>query len=281
MKRCMRGILAGGTALWLLIGFAACNTVDAFVPGDYEVTDEAEESETQAVISDSRFGTATAASEKASSSPPVPTVRKLLEVPYLSQKGILPNGCEAVSATMLLHHLGYTISPLEFVDRYLDIASTWKTGDTRYGPDPADAYAGNPKTDKGGFGCFSPVIIRALKRALEEYAPGVYEVLDLGGLSLKELESYIDQGMPVAIWATIGMAEVPFYYEWISPETGKTQRYPAREHCLVLVGYDDGLYYFNDPYNSNGLVSYRKATVEKRYETLGRQAVAILSPAFP
>lgn len=67
----------------------------------------------------------------------------------------------------------------------------------------------------------------------------------------------------MAVWATIGMVEVPFYYEWISPEDGKTYRYPAREHCLVLVGYDDDRYYFNDPYNSNGLVSYHKTTVEK------------------
>ena len=113
-------------------------------------------------------------------------------------------------------------------------------------------------------------------QALEEYAPAQYQAASLTGLPLRELETYIDRGIPVAVWATIGMVEVPFYYEWISPEDGKTYRYPAREHCLVLVGYDDDRYYFNDPYNSNGLVSYHKTTVEKRYETLGRQAVAIL-----
>ena len=120
------------------------------------------------------------------------------------------------------------------------------------------------------------MIVRALNRALEEYAPAQYQAASLTGLPLRELETYIDRGIPVAVWATIGMVEVPFYYEWISPEDGKTYRYPAREHCLVLVGYDDDRYYFNDPYNSNGLVSYHKTTVEKRYETLGRQAVAIL-----
>ena len=201
--------------------------------------------------------------------------KTVLQVPYLSQKGILPNGCEAVSATMLLHHLGNTVAPMDFVDRYLDCEPTWTKGNIRYGPDPSKAYAGNPRTAQGGFGCFSPVIEKALIQAVEAFAPGQYEVLNLGGISLKELEAYIDRGIPAAIWATIGMQEVPFYYEWISPDDGLTYRYPAREHCLVLVGYDDQRYYFNDPHNSNGLVSYRKATVEKRYETLGRQAVVI------
>ena len=218
-------------------------------------------------------------SGKLSSTPPPHTSSKtvlMLDVPYLSQKGILPNGCEAVSAVMLLHHLGDSIAPLDFVDRYLDCEPTWKDGDTRYGPDPAKAYAGTPKTNGAAIGCFFPVIVRALNRALEEYAPAQYQAASLTGLPLRELETYIDRGIPVAVWATIGMVEVPFYYEWISPEDGKTYRYPAREHCLVLVGYDDDRYYFNDPYNSNGLVSYHKTTVEKRYETLGRQAVAIL-----
>ncbi len=200
----------------------------------------------------------------------------LLDVPYLSQKDILPNGCEAVSATMLLHHVGDIIPPLDFVDRYLDCKPAWREGDVRYGPDPSEFYAGDPTTPTGGYGCFSPVIVKALNRALQSYAPGEYEAVDLSGISLEDLEGYIDCGIPVAVWATIGMKEVPFYYEWISPEDGQKYRYPSGEHCLVLVGYDENRYYFNDPYNSNGLVSHSKSTVEKRYETLGRQAVAIL-----
>lgn len=96
-------------------------------------------------------------SGKLSSTPPPHTSSKtvlMLDVPYLSQKGILPNGCEAVSAVMLLHHLGDSIAPLDFVDRYLDCEPTWKDGDTRYGPDPAKAYAGTPKTNGAGSAVF-------------------------------------------------------------------------------------------------------------------------------
>ncbi len=200
----------------------------------------------------------------------------LLEVPYLSQKDILPNGCEAVSATMLLHHVGDTIPPLDFVDRYLDCKPAWREGNVRYAPDPSEYYAGDPTTPTGGYGCFSPVIVKSLNRALQDYAPGEYEAVDLSGIPLENLKGYIDCGIPAAVWATIGMKEVPFYYEWTSPDDGGKYRYPSGEHCLVLVGYDASRYYFNDPYNSNGLVSYSKSTVEKRYETLGRQAVVIL-----
>ena len=43
----------------------------------------------------------------------------------------------------------------------------------------------------------------------------------------------------------------------------------------MLVGYDDNLYYFNDPYDSNGIIGYDKELVEKRYRALGSQAVAV------
>lgn len=291
MNRAKVGFAAAMTAVCLLFGTACMEKPepDAAEAQGYEdpATTDQESSaspETSSKVSLAESSDAVISSSAVNPSvmsgkPPYTTTpaknKTVLQVPYLSQKGILPNGCEAVSATMLLHYVGDTVTSIDFVDRYLDCEATWTKDNTRYGPDPSKAYAGNPRTAQGGFGCFSPVIERALTRAIEAFDSGQYEVLNLGGISLKELEAYIDKGIPAAIWATIGMQEVPFYYEWISPDDGLTYRYPAREHCLVLVGYDDDRYYFNDPYNSNGLVSYSKATAEKRYETLGRQAVVI------
>ena len=53
------------------------------------------------------------------------------------------------------------------------------------------------------------------------------------------------------------------YFTWI-----------AGEHCLVLTGYNKEYYFLNDP-QSGTTVAYPKATVEKRYNELGRQAVYI------
>ncbi len=52
-----------------------------------------------------------------------------------------------------------------------------------------------------------------------------------------------------------------------------TWRY--NEHCLVLVGYTDKCYVFNDPLSQKNTY-YDKKTVEKRFEEMGKMAVTIV-----
>lgn len=52
-----------------------------------------------------------------------------------------------------------------------------------------------------------------------------------------------------------------------------TWRY--NEHCLVLVGYDETCYIFNDPLSEKN-TRYDKKTVEKRFEEMGKMAVTIV-----
>lgn len=54
--------------------------------------------------------------------------------------------------------------------------------------------------------------------------------------------------------------------------------YPANEHCLVFVGYDeaDDVYIFADPYGSNGVVRYGVDESVLAYNSLNMQAVAIV-----
>lgn len=125
---------------------------------------------------------------------------KKLEVPYLSQVGILPNGCETVSAVMLLHYYGFSVDPVDFCDTYLDKGEVSVRWGCRYGPNPKEQYAGDPKSEKGGWGCFAPVIIKALNQYLKGqdcYAK------NLTGLTLEEIvQQYTVQEIPVAIWCT-------------------------------------------------------------------------------
>ena len=48
------------------------------------------------------------------------------------------------------------------------------------------------------------------------------------------------------------------------------------EHCLVLVGYDDNYYYFNDPYSAEQVVRWDRQLAQIRYEELGSQALVIV-----
>ena len=44
---------------------------------------------------------------------------KISGVPLIQQYPLLPNGCEAVSAAMILQYYGFDITAQEFVDEYL------------------------------------------------------------------------------------------------------------------------------------------------------------------
>lgn len=194
----------------------------------------------------------------------------LLETPYLSQSGY-PTGCESASAVMLLRDAGYSTTIADFIDRALDIGYLYSDGYTLYGPDPNKAFIGDPRSSTG-YGCYAPVITNALNRILN----GGDKAENVTGTSLSKLiDKYIDNGTPVAIWATINMIEMEYTTQWIIPETGELFTWKSNEHCLVLVGYDDKYYYINDPYNSNGLMAYSRSVVEQRFTVMGSQAVVI------
>lgn len=197
----------------------------------------------------------------------------VIDVPYISQVGILPNGCEAVCAVMLLHYNNFDIDPVYFVDNYLEKGDVYIKWGCRYGPDPKEAYAGDPKSEKGGWGCFAPVIIKALNK----YLGGQMFAKNLTGLTLDELaQQYILNGIPVAVWVTQGMEEVDSLYQWQSYDKNQTFLYPEHEHCMVFAGFDEDYYYFYDPLSDDECVKYEKSTAQKRFDFMGRQAVALV-----
>ena len=197
----------------------------------------------------------------------------IIDVPYISQVGILPNGCEAVCAVMLLHYNNFTIDPVSFVDTYLEKSEVYIKWGCRFGPNPKEAYAGDPKSDKSGWGCFAPVIIKALNN----YLDGHMFAKNLTGLTLDELtQQYILNDIPVAVWVTQEMIEIESLYQWQSYDKKQTFLYPVHEHCMVLTGFDNKYYYFNDPLDENNYVKYEKEIAQKCYNSMGRQAVALI-----
>ncbi len=197
-----------------------------------------------------------------------------IDVPHISQVGILPNGCEAVSATMLLHYSGFDADPIDFVDNYLEKGEVYIKWGCRYGPDPKVAYAGDPKSEKGGWGCFAPVIVKALNK----YLDGEMFAKNLSGSSLEELaQQYLVNDIPVAVWVTQGMEEIDRLYQWQSYDKSETFLYPVSQHCMVLTGFDETYYYFNDPLSeTDEQVKYEKSVVDACYNSMGKQAVAIV-----
>ena len=209
---------------------------------------------------------------------------KLINVPYINQNDIV-YGCEAVSSTMLLQYYGYEISEKDFTDKYL-IKKDWfvKSGHM-HGPDPHATYAGNPYESSGknfGFGIFAPGTAKSIDKVVDTKK---HKTKITTGMNLIDLiKNYIDKDIPVLIWATMDMKETSTGRSWIinyvdenSPyEIGDIFTWMKGEHCLVLVGYDDNNYYFNDPYKNHGVIAYEKELVNQRFLELGKQSVVIL-----
>lgn len=197
--------------------------------------------------------------------------KKIISVPHLSQTKNYPTGCEIVSTAMLLQFYGYNLPVDALIDNYLDQADLTVLNGQRYGADPNASFIGSPYSPFS-YGCYAPVILNTLSRVLTTGD----RATNLTGTPFSQLISdYIERGIPVLVWASIGMKPVVKTAAWRQNNTDEVVYWPKGEHCLVLVGYDENRYYFNDPLQSTAPVGYEKSSVEQRYAELGSQAVAV------
>ena len=191
---------------------------------------------------------------------------EILDVKILSQNPDYPNGCEAVSATMLLNYYGFDITPKEFITRYLPMKNVFEKDGVRYGPNPSLYYAGNPEDDKRGWGCFAPVIETALKEAIQ----GTHYVIDNRvGTNIH----YLITNLPAVIWVSIDYQEVSEIYYWFNEEETEVYTYPKNGHAVLLIGYDKDNFYINDPLKPLEVVKVSRSVLEKSYDSMGRQAI--------
>ena len=201
--------------------------------------------------------------ENTSVTVPVGDYKIIPNVPFISQIGTYPTGCESVTTVMALQYAGVDISVDTFIDTYLDKRD--------FPFDPYETFGGNPRSTSG-YGCYATVV----KRALDKFvSPETHSVRRLTGWSLENLcREYIDNDVPVILWATMGMKKPYVSRTWTYGGT-TTVNWIAPEHCLLLVGYDDNHYIFNDPLKYAGLTYYSKEAVEVAYQGLYEQAIVI------
>lgn len=202
-------------------------------------------------------------------------MKKLILAPIIDQTERWVNGCESVSAVMLLQTAGVRIGPEEFIVRHLPQQPYTECGGKRSGPDPHTIYPGDPH-DATGCGCYAPCIVAALQSALAEAgAEEKFAVVDESGTPVQELCRYIDAGMPVVFWTTLNFDPQPKGEDhWFLPD-GTDFAWKNGEHCVLLVGYDEDHYWFNDPWQHRGLCKVEKALAEHCHALQGGYAVAL------
>ncbi len=197
----------------------------------------------------------------------------LLDVLFINQREKYPTGCESVSTVMALQYFGFNVTPEEFIDQYLEkgIAPYMKEGQL-WGSNPWKQFPGNPY-DLTGYGCYVPVIYKALNVLLQDKE---YRVKELYDVPIQELcEKYIQYDIPVILWASVNMKPLKNTKTWLDEETKEPIIWKSPEHCLLLTGYDQNFYYFNDPMQKKN-TAYPKDIVEKAYKDLYSQSVVII-----
>lgn len=195
----------------------------------------------------------------------------IIDAPFIGQMELYPTGCESTSAVMALQYFGIDISVDDFVDNYLDLGTPpFEYDGILYGDSPWDCFLGSPY-DESGWGCYSPVIKSALQKVLTDsnYIASYY----LGTTLQAICTEYIDNDLPVILWATMEMREASYTSTWLTPD-GNQVTWISPEHCLLLVGYDNDYYYFNDS-RQGKQTAYPKDEVETAYESMLSQAVVI------
>ena len=113
-------------------------------------------------------------------------MKKIIQVPYIDQSIKYPTGCESVSTVMLLQYLGYNSSVDDFISKYLEQKEFETVEGCLYGADPREYFCGSPY-DKDSFGCYAPVICKALEKAIAKYKELVSDYTNTSNHQTKEL----------------------------------------------------------------------------------------------
>ncbi len=199
-------------------------------------------------------------------------IMRILDAPWLDQREKWPTGCESVTATLALRTAGIPADPDFFIDRCLPTAppprlenGVWR------GPDPRRFYPGDPRTPQG-WGCFAP----AVRQGIETFAAltgARIRVRELYGKTFDELlRGEIDEGRPVILFATMGMAPPRVSGRWMLDGTGYVSEWKTPIHCLRLIVYYGEDAVFSDPLAS-ARQRYPRAAAEHAYRGMGAQAV--------
>lgn len=189
------------------------------------------------------------------------STKKVISMKNIRQRPQLPTGCESVALTIVLKHLGFSLSKTAIASRYLPKSSS----------NFVTAFWGSPFSSSGG-GIYSPGLTKTANKYLKAKKSSM-RAYDLTGIRFSDLYRYIDENIPVIVWNSM-------YMRWSCAVhsyryAGKTWHFYRYEHCVVLCGYDkkNKKVLINDPLS--GLVWRKASSFERIYNKMGKMAIVI------
>jgi uncharacterized protein YvpB len=199
-----------------------------------------------------------------------------IEAENILQNPELPTGCEITALTMLLRFYGFDADKVDLADNYLPVSwgnARWEDG-KKFQDSFFTYFIGDPKGR--GYGCFSPAIMTAAEKYLEENdTEGRFKAVNISGCEPEYLYRILLSGNPVMCWATDGMIAPEYRESWYDNETGEQLDWYINEHAFLLVGFDTEkrLVYLSDP--MKGEIVYSMDKFETRFSEMHSQAVII------
>ncbi|MDF2085666.1 C39 family peptidase [Bacillus pseudomycoides] len=202
---------------------------------------------------------------------PNPSVQEkvILNVPLISQKPELKYGCEVTSLAMVLQHAGIKVNKIQLansIKKDNDPLFMNKSGDIIQWGDPKEGFVGDITGKNKGYA----VYVQPLQELMERYLPN--RTVNLTGKAFNDVLAQIKMDKPVVIWTT-GDYKVPD--RWESWKHGNKQiTAPLDLHAVVLIGFEDGYIYINDPLSEKKAHKVNQKTFIQSWNALGKQALS-------
>lgn len=158
------------------------------------------------------------------------------------------------------------------VEKHLNKAPLRYENGKRFGPNPQEAFPGDPTGPKGIY-----IFPEGIIDSIHSYSAAVgkdYTAVNLTGATIEKIESMIEEGLPVLTWITRDLGDPIIRGGWLMDGTNECHNLIQNEHAVVLTGITEDSVTIMDPLQGN--VTHDKATFFKSFMSLGSMAVALL-----
>jgi uncharacterized protein YvpB len=189
--------------------------------------------------------------------------RSLADFVVIHQHPELPTGCEVTSLTMVLNYYGFLAKKLDLANKYLPKGPVGST-------DFRKAFLGDPR-NSWSRGCWAPAIVKTANSYLAAQKSEM-KAVDISGRELTSLSAYTNANIPVMVWGTIECRTPYVSATWYI--NGEKLIWVSPEHCMVLLGFPNGMVKVADP-DSGNIRLYDLNLFRSRYNALYKQGVII------
>lgn len=202
---------------------------------------------------------------------PSAVVEKRLDVGLICQLPELYNGCEVTSLAMLLNYKGIWVDKLQLADNMIkdDTAVVQDDyGNILIWGNPNAGFVGDVTGNSIGYSINPEPLIPLVN---QYYSGGA---INLTGCNIESLKASIDNDNPVIVWINEGFVMPIEYTSW-KDSYGNDVLGTFGTHAILLTGYDEGNFYYNDP-----LYGYKDAyinfqTFETVWSAMGSKALSV------